>query len=101
MVDLVPKQVGKFESNGLGDAILIGVIKSIEEKALMGVIGNGTIKSGVIKGAAGGVISGFIGGKAGKLVSSALAIDAVEDVVCGILGAANAGNGNNNNENAW
>jgi len=100
MVDLVPKNAGKFESSGLGDALLIGVVKTIEERALINVIGNGTIKSGIIKGVGGAVISGMIGGKAGKIVGSAFAIDAIEDVVNGALGAS-SGASPATNENAW
>jgi len=47
MVDLVPK--AKIESSGIVDALLIGTVKAVEERALMGVIGNGTVTSGVIK----------------------------------------------------
>jgi len=100
MVDLVPKNVGKFESSGFGDALLIGVVKTIEERALINVIGNGTVKSGLVKGIGGAVVSGMIGGKAGKIVGSAFAIDAVEDLVNGFMGAATAGS-TNTNENAW
>ena len=100
MVDLVPKTAGKFESSGIGDALLIGGIKAVEERALISVIGNGTLKSGAIKLVGGAVISGMLPGKSGKLVGSAFAIDAVEDIVNGLMGAVSASTGSNQ-ENAW
>jgi hypothetical protein len=83
MVDLVPK--AKIESNGLVDALLIGTVKAVEERALMGVIGNGTVTSGTIKLVAGGIAQSAVGGKAGKIVGSAMVIDGVEDVVNGLI----------------
>jgi hypothetical protein len=83
MVDLVPK--AKIESNGLVDALLIGTVKAVEERALMGVIGNGTVTSGAIKLVSGGIVQSAIGGKTGKIVGSAFVIDGVEDVVQGLI----------------
>lgn len=100
MVNLVPKGAGKFSSSGIGDALLIGGIKAVEERAMINVVGNGTIKSGAIKLVAGAVISGMLNGKSGQLVGSAFAIDAVEDVVAGFMGAAAAGSGSSQ-EMAW
>lgn len=83
MVDLVPK--AKIESSGIVDALLIGTVKAVEERALMGVIGNGTVTSGAIKLVAGGIVQSAIGGKSGKIVGSAFVIDGVEDVVNGLI----------------
>jgi hypothetical protein len=83
MVDLVPK--AKIESNGIVDALMIGTVKAVEERALMGVIGNGTVTSGVIKLVSGGIVQSAIGGKTGKIVGSAFVIDGVEDVVQGLI----------------
>ena len=83
MVDLVPK--AKIESNGLVDALLIGTVKAVEERATMGIIGNGTVTSGAIKLVAGGVAQSMAGGKVGKIVGSAFVIDGVEDVVNGLI----------------
>lgn len=83
MVDLVPK--AKIESNGIVDALTIGVVKAVEERALMPYIGNGNATSGAIKLVAGGVMQSMIGGKTGRLVGSAFTIDGVEDVVNGLL----------------
>ncbi len=83
MVDLVPK--AKIESSGLVDALLIGTVKAVEERALMGVIGNGTVTSGAIKLVTGGIVQSAVGGKAGKIIGSACVIDGVEDVVQGLI----------------
>jgi len=83
MVDLVPK--AKIQSNGIVDALMIGTVKAIEERALMSVIGNGTVTSGAIKLVAGGIGQSMIGGKAGNIVGSAFVIDGVEDVVNGLI----------------
>lgn len=100
MVDLIPKNAGEFKSGGIGDALLIGGIKAIEERALIGVIGNGTLKSGAIKLVGGAAISAMLKGKSGQLVGSAFAIDAVEDIVNGLIGTASAGS-SSNQENSW
>lgn len=83
MVDLVPK--AKIESNGIIDALTIGVVKAVEERTLMPYIGNGTTTSGAIKLVAGGAMQSMIGGKMGKIVGSAFTIDGVEDVVNGLI----------------
>lgn len=101
MVDLVPKSAGKFESTGIGDALLIGCIKAVEERALIPVVGNATLKSGVIKLVAGGVVAGAMKGKAGRLVGSAFAIDAVEDIVQSLLTAGMAGSEGGNTDGGW
>ena len=101
MVDLVPKSAGKFESTGIGDALLIGGIKAVEERALIPVVGNATLKSGVIKLVAGGVVAGAMKGKAGRLVGSAFAIDAVEDIVQSLLSAGMGGAEGGNTDGGW
>jgi len=83
MVDMIPK--GKIESSSLLDSLMIGTVKAVEERALMGVIGNGNVTSGVIKLVSGGIVQSAIGGKTGKIVGSAFVIDGVEDVVQGLI----------------
>lgn len=83
MVDLVPK--AKIQSSGIVDALLIGTVKAVEERALMPVIGNGNVTSGVIKLIGGGALSSMVGGKAGNIISSAFVIDGVEDLVQGLI----------------
>ena len=76
----------KVELAGLGELFAMGAVKSIEERALTGIIGNGSLKSGAIKGAAGIAASKFVGGGAGRVVGGALIVDAVEDVIVSFLG---------------
>jgi hypothetical protein len=83
MVDLVPK--AKIQSNGLVDALAIGTVKAVTERAFMPVIGNGTVTSGAIKLTLGGIGQSMIGGKAGNYLGSAMVIDGVEDVVNGLI----------------
>jgi hypothetical protein len=83
MVNLVPK--AQIKSNGIVDALLIGTVKAVEERATMGIIGNGTVTSGAIKLVSGGIVQSMVGGKAGNIIGSAFVIDGVEDVVQGLI----------------
>ena len=85
MVDLIPKKAVTFESGSLWDSIAIGAVKAIEERAMIPVVGNGSLKSAAAKGAAGVVIQSVIKGKTGKIIGSAFAIDAVEDAVQALI----------------
>lgn len=81
---------------------MIGVVKSFEERALTSVIGNGNLRSGLIKAVGGAAISGLLGGKAGKVVGSAFAIDGVEDIINQFMGGINtAGSSANIQEDDW
>jgi len=100
MVDLVPK--GKIESNSLTDSLLIGVVKAIEERALMGVIGDGTAMSGAIKLAGGGIAQSMTGGKTGKIIGSAFVIDGIEDLVNAfVVPMLYGGQSKNSGESVW
>ena len=85
MVDLIPKKAVTFESGSIWDSFAIGAVKAIEERAMIPVVGNGTLKSAVAKGATGVVIQSMIKGKTGKIIGSAFAIDAVEDAVQALI----------------
>jgi hypothetical protein len=65
-----------------------GVVKYFEERALAATpVGNGTIVSGAIKGVIGYAIHHYAGsGQIQDMASMGLTIDAVEDVLTGILG---------------
>jgi hypothetical protein len=77
------------------DLVTAGVVKFFGEKALAGVIGNGSIQSGAIKLAGGFMARKFLGrGTIGDAVSLGLAIDGVEDILFNVLG----GVGNNNGD---
>jgi hypothetical protein len=75
----------KVEMTGLFDLIGVGVVKQFEEKLTSPVIGNGTLISGGIKLIGGAVLHGK-GGRLGNVASSALLVDAGEDIALGIIG---------------
>jgi Na+/citrate or Na+/malate symporter len=100
--NLIPK--AKFESSGIVDSLLIGTIKAIEERALIPVVGNGTLTSGAVKLIGGGLAQSAVGGKFGKLVGSAFVIDGVEDVVNALVMPLIGGGGGNqagNQAESW
>ena len=102
MVDLIPKKAVTFESGSLWDSFAIGAVKAIEERAMIPVVGNGSLKSAAVKGAAGVVIQSAIKGKTGKLIGSAFAIDAVEDAVQAlIVPLIDGGNDTGSVESNW
>ena len=65
-----------------------GVVKYAEERALSPYIGNGTLKSGLIKLGIGLGARKFIGrGVLGDSVSLGFGIDGVEDILTGVIGS--------------
>jgi len=102
MVDLIPKKAVTFESGSLWDSFAIGAVKAIEERAMIPVVGNGSLKSAAAKGAVGVVIQSVIKGKTGKILGSAFAIDAVEDAVQAlIVPLIDGGNDTGSVESNW
>ncbi len=102
MVELVPKKAVTFESGSLWDSFAIGAVKAIEERSMIPVVGNGSLKSAVAKGAAGVLIQSTIKGKTGKIIGSAFAIDAVEDAVQAlIVPIIDGGNDTGGNVDNW
>jgi hypothetical protein len=77
----------KVKASGFIDLVAIGVVKKIEESLTAPIIGNGTLKSGAIKGVAAGFLDGK-GGRIGHVISGALAVDAGEDLAIGLMGLA-------------
>ena len=76
------------------DLFTAGIVKYFEERALAGVIGNGTLKSGAIKLLAAFLTRKFIGkGMIGDAVSLGFGIDGVEDILTNILGGGISGIG--------
>jgi hypothetical protein len=70
----------------LPDALAIAVIKIAEEKLVAPVIGNGTIKSGIIKGVGALALDSFMpNGKLASYAKTALVIDAGEDIANQLL----------------
>ena len=77
--------MGQSSTNGLMDAVLIGTVKAVEERMVSPVIGNATLKSGIIKLVAGSVVQTQLKGKVGHIIGSAFTIDGVEDFVQGAV----------------
>ena len=74
--------MGEFS---LVDTAIITASKIIVEKALAPVIGNGTVVSGVAKGAlALGIGSLSKGTKYPKMIATGIAVDATEDILRGV-----------------
>lgn len=88
--------------NGLSYPELIGagVVKYAEEKALTQYIGNGTVKSGLIKGLIGAGIKSFApAGTVRNVTSAAFSIDAVEDILTALMSGSSLFSTTNNNGN--
>jgi hypothetical protein len=88
--NLIQEKIAKSNWN-IGDFFAVAVAKSIEEQALIPIVGNGTLKSGIIKGVAGVTLSQMVGDKPDMLsqgaryLAAAFVVDAVEDVVQAIV----------------
>jgi len=90
------KLLGKKVAGGIDymDLFGAGIVKYGEERALTPMIGNGTLKSGLIKLAVGLGARKFIGrGILGDSVSLGFGIDGVEDILTGVLGGMSGGAG--------
>ena len=91
------KLLGKKVSGEVSymDLFGAGVVKYVEERTLSPYIGNGTLKSGLIKlGVGRGVL--------GDSVSLGFGIDGVEDILTGVLGGGGImGFGGGATEGAW
>ena len=84
------KLLGKKVSGGVSylDLIGAGAVKYGEERLLAPYIGNGTIKSGLIKLGIGLGSKRFIGAGLGRdSLSLGFGIDGVEDIITGVLGS--------------
>ncbi len=89
----------KVEAYGIFDVLGMALVKQVEERLSSPYIGNGTVKSGIIKGVGGGLGYALLGkNRLGRVVTSAIVFDAAEDVIVGFLGGGmgNAAAGNNN-----
>jgi len=76
------------------DLLTAGVVKYFEERALAGVIGNGTVMSGAIKLAIAYVARRFIGkGFLGDAIGLGFGVDGVEDILTNFLGGGAFGIG--------
>lgn len=93
-----------IKATGILDAVEMGVIKTVAEKAFTPVIGNGNIKSGAIKLVAGGVLGSISRNKHVGLGSSAIVMDGTEDIAHGLLammGGSLGGAADGNTNDGW
>lgn len=94
----------KVQESGLVDVFAMGISKSVTEAALAPIIGNGTVKSGIIKLVGGSVLHGR--NKYMNYVAGGLVVDGVEDVVKALVmpvigGMIPSANAQQNNQDAW
>ena len=79
-------------SVNLADLVGAGIVKYFEERALSGVIGNGTLMSGAIKLAIAYVARWFMGkGFLGDAVGLGFGVDGIEDILTNFLGGTVGG----------
>ena len=90
----------KVKATGITDALEMAVMKSVSERALASIIGNGNVKSGALKLVGAGLVSSVSRNKHACLLSSAIIVDGFEDIVLGLLGG-NAAVGGGASEGAW
>ena len=94
MVENIVQEKVAASSWNLGDFFAVSVVKSLEEAALMPVLGTGTLKSGVVKGVAGIVVSQMVGNKPdmvskiGRYAAAGLVIDGFDDIVKAVVAPA-------------
>jgi len=100
MVRLLGKKVSGAVS--YMDLLGAGVVKFAGERALTPIIGNGTLKSGLIKLGVGIGARKFLGsGVIADSVSLGMSVDGVEDILTqalggsGLLGGGSSGGGDN------
>lgn len=91
MGGIVDAQVGEFS---LGEAFAIGLTKSLSERLLSPLIGNGTYLSGAAKLVGAWGVPKVLHGKMGKVAGTALAVDGVEDIVNALSQSFLGGAGN-------
>lgn len=91
----------KIQATGLLDAFELGVFKSVTERALTPVVGNSSLQSGAVKLVSGGILNSMSRNKHVNLLSSAVIVDGIEDVVHSLLGSALGGNDGGNVQNDW
>ena len=89
----------KVQASGLLDAFEMGVFKTLSERTLTPVIGNGSMMSGGVKLIGGGALNGLSRNKHVGLLSSAMVIDGVEDIAHTLLGGILGGT--STSEAAW
>ena len=96
MGGIVETQVGEFS---LGEAFMIGVAKSLTERLLSPVVGNGTYMSGAVKLGGAYMVPKLLKNKIGKVTGTALAVDGVEDIINALTNSFFSGG--NSSGDAW
>ena len=81
----------KVQATGLMDTFELAILKTLSEKALTPVVGNGTFMSGAAKLVGGGVLTSVSRNKHVGLLGSALVVDGVEDAAHSLLGSVLGG----------
>lgn len=77
--NIVNKKVGDFS---IGEAFVIGIMKSLLEQAHAPVVGNGNFLSGSVKLVEAWAVPKYLlKNDIGKNIGTALAVDAVEDIL--------------------
>lgn len=82
MVKILSAKAGKLS---IGDAFMIAVTKTFEERFLSGFIGNASVFSGGAKIIGALLTNGMIGGKVGDILGTALTVDGTEDIINALL----------------
>ena len=92
MTNVLQAKSGKLT---IMDALFIAGAKSVSERLLQGIIGNGTIMSGAIKLVGAVTLVSGVKGKVGDILGTALMVDGAEDIITSFMGGAvkNIGNG--------
>lgn len=89
----------KVQATGLIDTFEMAVFKTVSERLLTPVVGNGSLISGAAKIIGGGVLTGVSKNKHVNLLASGIVIDGVEDGAHALLGPVLGGTGTG--EPAW
>jgi len=74
----------KVHATGIIDVLGLGIAKQATERIATPYIGNGTVKSGAMKGVAGGLLYGRAG-RIGNMVAGGMLVDAAEDLVVSLM----------------
>ena len=89
----------RVKATGLIDSFELAVMKSVGERALAPVIGNGSLQSGAVKLVGAGILGSVSRNKHIGLFSSSMIVDGFEDIVSSLLGGSGIGAGES--EGAW
>lgn len=79
---LIETKVGDFS---ISEAFIIGLMKSVSERILTPLIGNGTYLSGATKLVGAYALPKMVKGKYSNMMGTALAVDGVEDIIQKLL----------------